>query len=43
MKLAPCCCKSLKHGESVCVVCGQTLLPFNPTTQLAIQFKEKQR
>lgn len=38
-----CCYKALKHGETICPVCNQTLLPFNPTTQLKIQFKEKQR
>ena len=43
MKLAPCCCKSLKHGESVCVVCGQVLIPVGIPQQLAIKFKENQK
>ena len=38
-----CCLKALKHGEKYCPVCGQYLIPFNPTTQLKINFKEKQK
>lgn len=38
-----CCYKSLKHGEKVCVVCGQTLIDIGYPKQLVIQFKEKQK
>lgn len=41
--IGTCCYKALKHGETICPVCEQTLLPFNQTTQLKIQFKEKQK
>ena len=43
MNLSVCCLKALKHGKTICPVCQQVLLPFNPTTQLKIQFKEKKR
>lgn len=38
-----CCYKALKHGETICPVCQQTLLPIGIPQQLAIQFKEKQK
>lgn len=41
MKLSPCCCKALKHGQAVCPVCNQTLLPIGIPQQLEIQFKGK--
>jgi hypothetical protein len=43
MKLSNCCCKALKHGEQVCPVCNQVLIPMGYAKQLTIQFKEKQR
>lgn len=43
MKLGTCCYKALKHGETVCPVCNQTLLPIGIPQQLVIQFKGKQK
>ena len=43
MKWNSCCCKSLKHGESRCPVCGQVLIPMGIPQQLRIKFKENER
>lgn len=43
MKLGVCCCKALKHGERVCPVCQQVLIPVGIPQQLSIDFNQKQR
>ena len=43
MKLGTCCYKALKHGQTVCPVCQQTLLPMEIPQQLVIKFKENQK
>ena len=43
MKLGTCCFKALKHGETICPVCNQVLIPFSPQLQLTINFKERQK
>ena len=35
--------KALKHGQNICPVCGQVLIPYEKQLQLSINFKEKQR
>ena len=40
MNLNSCCLKALKHGETVCPVCGQTIIPVGIPQQLRIKFKE---
>lgn len=43
MKLGVCCCKALKHGQTVCPVCGQRLMKIYQAEQLTIGFKQKKR
>ena len=43
MNLNSCCLKALKHGETVCPVCQQTIIPMGIPEQLKIKFKEKQK
>ena len=43
MKLSVCCCKALKHGQTVCPVCNQQLFKIYHTEQLAIDFNQKKR
>ena len=43
MQMNTCCYKALKHGETECPVCGQTLLPFNIVIQTKIDFDKGKR